>query len=756
MLTYSDREKFERIRAGWERAQPVSRMVGRKEKQAAQAANNSDLKDGSASKFRRKLSYGLSFISNPLSQRKTTPGRQHSNRRPMVPSSSARNLSAVAGPDESDRLLSPVRDSKPFDCPQIPPVSSTPLANASTPGYHHYRRDSNATPKALPRSRTMSFIPQPTKGESPSLTDSTRSSQQTPTAPPQALAPRRPTKIPSPNLAGSGTRNPSPRQHMSMQPPMHTPRQKKYIAAGRAFAGSRSVSPSKSSVRSYTTPNLAKSGNSPNPVINPPRKPGIPQKVMPSPNTRSSVLKENTPTVARDSRRTSQIQDKSSRRVTQVQQSVAPNRRSLGPSNTLGASKQPVGVTGPAKRVSSNLTTAKRGHVGNCAVPPRSSSFRKSNGSLIAQPRLMGPVNPLTPSAVEFATQPALPRANTDRDLRRSAFQSPERREGASSFLQTAGPNSEVRLPRSTTLLSFQPRRTHERVPPVPQIPEQYKDMSSWSLADDTSPTLIDEPSDGEGYLTDVFQSLTRGHGIPVSSSEPLFSQSSSSSRRLFTDNFMGCDELPTLAEYPHEEDNLEQPFHPPSVRKPIPSRQHPPPSLLPPVTVASGPSINLHEKTNIGTKVRDYMPALWWAGRFQSRYDQWRTEAMRAAVDQSYTPEDLLGHFHLDQEKAVATFIFRQLHELCETSIAQDSLYEFEYRYRQQNGLVVGNVLPPSLQNPPSEIVTPKQGTMSRAMRKLTPRKNSLVNLLKGKGWNREVEEKSTYDINEGGTDIF
>jgi hypothetical protein len=233
-----------------------------------------------------------------------------------------------------------------------------------------------------------------------------------------------------------------------------------------------------------------------------------------------------------------------------------------------------------------------------------------------------------------------------------------------------------VRLSRSTTLLSFQFRRTHKRVPPVPQIPEQYKDMSSWTLADDTSSTLIVEHFDEQRYLTGGFQGPTLGHGILAASSEPPFNQSSSSSQWLFTDNFMSGDELQPLAEDPHKEDNLERPLHAPPARESIPSRPNLPPSLLPPVVVANESFINQREKTNSGIKVRDYMPTLWWAGRFQSRYDQWRTEAMRSAVDQSYTPDDLLGHFHLSQEKAVTTYIFRQLHELCETSAAQDSLY--------------------------------------------------------------------------------
>jgi hypothetical protein len=45
----------------------------------------------------------------------------------------------------------------------------------------------------------------------------------------------------------------------------------------------------------------------------------------------------------------------------------------------------------------------------------------------------------------------------------------------------------------------------------------------------------------------------------------------------------------------------------------------------------------------------------------------------------------------------------------------------------------------------------TPKQGPIGRAVRKLTPRKSSFVNLLKGKGWNAGKEDGK---MNEGTTE--
>lgn len=45
----------------------------------------------------------------------------------------------------------------------------------------------------------------------------------------------------------------------------------------------------------------------------------------------------------------------------------------------------------------------------------------------------------------------------------------------------------------------------------------------------------------------------------------------------------------------------------------------------------------------------------------------------------------------------------------------------------------------------------TPKQGPIGRAVRKLTPRKSSLVNLLKGKGWNKSEETKQSSGVDTG-----
>jgi hypothetical protein len=78
-------------------------------------------------------------------------------------------------------------------------------------------------------------------------------------------------------------------------------------------------------------------------------------------------------------------------------------------------------------------------------------------------------------------------------------------------------------------------------------------------------------------------------------------------------------------------------------------------------------------------------------------------------------------------------------------------SFQEFEYRYRQEHRML-GNVfdLPPP-RNRKHDDSTPRQGPIGRAVRKLTPRKSSFVNLLMGKGWGTGREDMKMTD---GSTD--
>ena len=69
------------------------------------------------------------------------------------------------------------------------------------------------------------------------------------------------------------------------------------------------------------------------------------------------------------------------------------------------------------------------------------------------------------------------------------------------------------------------------------------------------------------------------------------------------------------------------------------------------------------------------------------------------------------------------------------------DRCQEFEYRYRKDHKMLdTKDDLPPSLRKPDES--APK-GPIGRTVRKLTPRKASFANLLRGKGWSRTDDPK-------------
>ena len=80
----------------------------------------------------------------------------------------------------------------------------------------------------------------------------------------------------------------------------------------------------------------------------------------------------------------------------------------------------------------------------------------------------------------------------------------------------------------------------------------------------------------------------------------------------------------------------------------------------------------------NTCVQVKDYMPPLYWAGRFQSRFDRWRTDAMTAQLHPELEPEDdgPLGQCSIEDEKRAVILIFMQLRDLCASSQAADSLH--------------------------------------------------------------------------------
>lgn len=55
-----------------------------------------------------------------------------------------------------------------------------------------------------------------------------------------------------------------------------------------------------------------------------------------------------------------------------------------------------------------------------------------------------------------------------------------------------------------------------------------------------------------------------------------------------------------------------------------------------------------------------------------------------------------------------------------------------------------------PPKQSDSETVLETGAGTLERALRKLTPRKSSLVNLMKGKGWNKSDEMKENDTLEE------
>lgn len=267
MLTYPDKQRFEQLRAFWQQAQYLNdnsrNMAGSKDKgkAAAKQAPNTDEPNAGPSKLRRKISYGLSLISNPLGQRKVTRDRDPGGTEGEAGASVHHNTEGKGG--GSRRLFS-----------RTPASSSQPLLAGPSSSKHASKGtatdpDVTPKPKPLPRSRTMSYIPRPPLSDLEPVTSNMPS-----TVPGRSDAPENSgvtsTRIPSPTpQLGGRSRLVSARQHTSTQ---HTVQQEKHIAAGAAFAGSAGKAPVAGPARSYTTSNLRRSSIPVGPSFLTPRK----------------------------------------------------------------------------------------------------------------------------------------------------------------------------------------------------------------------------------------------------------------------------------------------------------------------------------------------------------------------------------------------------------------------------------------------------------------------------------------------------
>ena len=687
MLTYPDRQKFEQIRARWETAQPgeerPAEMVGWRDRTAAQQPANVESQENGSSKFRRKLSHGLAFISNPLSQRKTTPGRHQVKRLSLAVTEPS--VSDVTSANSTcDALISPPRKSTPTQSPEDSPTREA-VVDASPQS-----AETNATPKPLPRSRTLSFIPLPVRAESDTFASDVEGavkSHSLAVMPPPEPEPV-PSKIPTPSPPLPERRRSSPRQYLHQHASYHASQQIKHIAAAHAFAAANNGSPGRplQPLRSRTTPNLMKVPNAPQQAgFMAPRRPG-PKRPIVSPRAHKPALQENVPIDRRVTHRRSQIQERPLKRESLAMPGALNNRRSFGPGTPLAQSRNSSFATPPTvrKRVSSHLAqstpvTAKRVQASERASlppppPPKPSPVMESDP--VPQARL--PSSPATPTTRNFDfEQPTLPRSHTDRDLQRKTLGTPNGLGGVwrSSRALAVTTHEVSRLPRSHTFHDFGTRM--EDAPPVPPIPIHYK---APSLADLTQRSRMRLDTPIKARHGRMVSDATSCQSIPEETKQEVLDSTTA-----YT-SFEDDKGLASPVKYDGSTISLTA-F--PSVPTTIPSRMGQRPFALGEEPSASqddpfrpssgGLELLLPEIADVGVvQVKDYMPPLYWAGRFQSRYDQWRTDAMNAVLNMSSDrqPSSPLSECKLDQDRLAACYILAQLRDLCTSDQAADSLW--------------------------------------------------------------------------------
>jgi hypothetical protein len=637
-------------------------------KKVSHQSEDGEVIPSGGNKFRRTLSHGLAFISNPLSQRKITPGRK-----PLQnPTIAATELGMSAYADQYEFLAST------RNLVSVEPSNSGSATNIQTLGNRQSSTksvDLSATQRVLPRSRTTSFLPRPIKPDSDaSATDSKRTVKLN--SPATNLELRgMPSKIPTSGPPLSELRVSSPRQYLSHQ----TSIQGTYPTADQVFAATSAGSPSKTAMKSHTTPSLVKSVNTPQQLSGfiTLRKGG-----QNGPTTSLSAqehsLQENIPTNTRITPRRSQRQEKIQRRESLAVPTIT-NIRSFVQEAEPSHSKQSSQDTQPIakKRLSSNSTqripiTTKHIYSNQKAVYVH-RPIPTASSSPILQPRLMGPRNPPTPTPLLIdATKSAPPRSNTDEDLPRKALGTPNGFGGVWRSSRTlAATNHEVRrLPRSSTFHNF--GASWGTTPSVPPIPEQYRIPSFSSFFESLHVPLKTT------YKPRHFRMVSNAplcKSISEEQGERSHQPESPTSSQTEQDRFISlvpsesADDLVALPSLPHQLLSISDSM-PTQSKKSLPSSHNRRPWSISDCQHENAADVELY------LQVRDYMQPLYWAGRFQSRFDQWRTTAMMTELNPNHCGVGQLGQCKLNEEKSAACYIFAQLRDLCLTDQAADSLW--------------------------------------------------------------------------------
>jgi hypothetical protein len=488
-----------------------------------------------------------------------------------------------------------------------------------------------------------------------------------------------PSKIPTPSPPLSDRRVSSPRQYL----PHRTSLYAKHVATGDTYARNSRGSPVRAVMKSRTTPNLMKAANSPRPVsFTAPRMTGSKRSAA-SPATQKPNLQENIPTTKRVTQRHSQIREKSLRRESLAVPTNLANRRSFGPGSPLEMgrfSHRSTPLTA-RKRLSSNLAqqspvTAGRVQANEQVIVHTADRTYEWNSRSIAQPRLMGPRNPPTPTpSVSQPETPksVLPRSNTDRDLQRKILGTPNGLGGVwRSSRALAGANHEVsKLPRSNTFHDF--GISWNAAPPVSPVPEQYRTPSLSSFFQTSFET---SEISGRAHHTRMVSDAASCESIPEESWEILDSEQSivSSQTRLTQPSTSRSQELEDYTAHP----DLALRSRPTTSVPATDSESSLADGYFERPWSISDSHLGDNADAEPHLQVKDYMPPLYWAGRFQARLDQWRTGAMDAELqlNQHTLSESPLDQCKLTEDKMAACHIFAQLRDLCVTGQAADSLW--------------------------------------------------------------------------------
>ena len=710
MLNLPDRQyRFEQLRAYWETAEAVelAAMVGTKHENVV----HDELQKNPGSKFRRKLSNRLAFIS--FTQRKPTPA----HRLPSDASAVSEDSTISSSTAMQDARLSP------------PVTSASAKRTSETAALLQGTTEETRTPRQLPRSRTCSYIPRLIKidGEAQSNTKpndlkiSSQNAVMTESDPPFDSKPASPTRIPTPSPPHSRRRVSSPRQYLHY----NSVSQSNLLSDRKITNGisdSTIITP-QTALRSHTTSNLTRAAMGP-PTANymSPRRPGA-RRAVASPTPQKPILAENIPTSKRATQRRSQLQERPVKRESLAVPSAASNRTTYRPSAPSAQGKHKSLIpSASAKRLSSHLSHASV----TGTVTPTEAQEPDLRRQTVEETVSTSPERPPTPtlSTVDLTLQsPAPPRLNLGNDTQRRTLGTPNGLGGMwrSSKVFAAADHQVRSLPRSSTFHFFGRR---SEAPPVPPVPVQYKSPSASNITHSGPQQYISTS------LSNFHHSLATTSKKPESSKRSLLAEIASTVKYKKTASTKSVSSSTSAHESEIVEDSDRSHLYRirpvPKSPKRIAVSVHESSGLAGRNELSSFSSFDLpatqraptgtysrkrsrtistarpeyryvfgeiparrhwsiterfypgSANNTFGAQVRDYMPPLYWAGRFQSRFDRWRTDAMVAVIHPDVASEEKgpLGQCCLEDERKATILIFMQLRNLCASAQAADSLH--------------------------------------------------------------------------------